>query len=143
MRPRLLSLALLAAAGCASYTRAQIDLVDQARRGIALVSQNDPDRDRAVEELAKLRRQRLDEAFDEDVRTRSTQEALSADWVIEARKAYAIGLDAFARTQAAADRASEVRKQNLAAIDAALDRLRWMHSIELKLQTLPPNEVPQ
>jgi hypothetical protein len=123
--------------GCTPYTRAQIDLVDQARRGIARVAQNDQDRDRAIEELAKLRRQRLDEAFDEDVRTRATQETLDPDWVIDARKAYEAGLDAFAKTQATAARASDVRRQNLAAIDAALDRLRWMQSIQLKLEILP------
>ena len=126
-----------AGAGCAPYTRAQIDLVDQARHGIALVAQNDADRDRAIDDLAKLRRQKLDDAFDEDARTRAAQQPLDVDWVIEARKAYAAGLDAFARTQAASQRASEIRKQNLAAIDAALDRLRWMQSVELKLESIP------
>jgi hypothetical protein len=133
----LVSCGLLIGSGCAPYTRAQIDLVDQAKRGIALIAQNDQDRDRAIEELAKLRHQKLDDAFDEDVRTRAARESLDPDWVIESRKAYAAGLDAFAKAQAASDRAGEVRKQNLAAIDTALDRLRWMQSIELNLEQLP------
>jgi hypothetical protein len=128
---------LSSAAGCTTFTRAQMDLVDQARRGVTIVAQADQDRDRDVADLAKLRRQRLDAAFDDDVRTRSTQEALDADWVIDARKAYAAGLDAYAKTQAASERNSDVRKRNLAAIDAALDRLHWMQSVQMKFNLLP------
>jgi hypothetical protein len=128
---------ILASSGCAPYTRAQINLLDQARRGVALVAQNDQERDRAIEDLTKLRRQRLDDAFDEDVRTQATQETLDPDWVIEARKAYASGLDAYAKAQASNERATEIRRQNLAAIDAALDRLRWMQSIQLKFEAIP------
>ena len=144
-----LYLALLVSAsgatgGCATFTRAQMDLVTQARRGVTYVAQNDQDRDRAIAELAKIRRDRLDQAFDEDVKLRATQESLDPEWVIEARKAYASALDAYGKTQAAAERASADRKRNLAAVDAALERLAWMQSIQLKLNLLPdelPNEV--
>src|SRR5216110_1225058 len=117
MKTLILLLILASAGGCATFTHAQIDLVTQARRGVSYVAQNDLDRDRAIAELAKLRRDRLDQAFDEDVRLRSTQESLDADWVIEARKAYASALDAYAKTQAASENASAERKRNLAATD--------------------------
>lgn len=133
----LMLLALPALAGCANFTRAQLDLVEQTRRGIEMVSQDNEQRDRAVAELAKLRRQRLDGAFDEDVRLRATRESLDPDWVIEARKAYAVALDAYAKTQAAEERASIERVRHLSAMNAALDRLRWMLSVQLKFHALP------
>jgi hypothetical protein len=133
--------ALSALAGCAKWTQTQMALVDQARRGVSLVGTNDEERDSAIVQLAQLRRQRLDQAFDEDVRLRATQESLDPDWVIDARKAYSAALDAFAKSQAAADRAAEVRKRNLAAIDAALARLQTLQSLQLKLDLLPQDEV--
>ena len=135
----LLTLPMLV--GCAKWTQTQIALVDQARRGVSLVSQNEADRDGAIAQLAQLRRARLDQAFDDDVRLRATQESLDADWVIEARKGYAGALDAFAKTQAAAERAAEIRRRNLAAIDAALARLQTLQSLQLKLDLLPQDEV--
>lgn len=133
----LMLLTLPALAGCANFTRAQLDLVEQTRRGIELVSQDDAQRGRAAAELAKLRRQRLDEAFDEDVRVRATQESLDPDWVIEARNAYAVALDAYAKAQAADEQASQQRARNLSAMNSALDRLRWMLSVQLKVHALP------
>jgi len=118
--------------GCTTFTRAEMDLVTQAHRGIELVAQDDMQRDHAVAELARLRRAKLDEAFDADVQDRATQETLDPDWVIEARRAYAVAIDAYAKAQASSERAAQVRKQNLAAINAALDRLQWMQSVRLK-----------
>jgi hypothetical protein len=74
---------------------------------VALVAASDAQRDQAGIDLAKLRRQRLDEAFDEDARMR---DSIDADWVIEARRAYAVALDAYAKTQAADERAAIERK---------------------------------
>jgi len=129
--------------GCATYTRAEIDLVTQTRRGLALIVQHDNQRDRAVAELARLRREKLDEAFDADVQERATQESLDPDWVIEARRAYAVALDAFAKAQASNEQAAQVRKQNLAAINAALDCLQWMQSVRLKLEAFNNETQPQ
>jgi hypothetical protein len=136
-------LALPAFAGCAQWTQTQIALVDQARKGVSLVAQNDADRDRAAQQLSQIRRQRLDDAFDGDVRLRATQESLDPDWVIEARKVYATALESYAKAQAAAERTAEVRKQNLAAIDAALARLQWLQSVQLKLDNLLPQPEVQ
>ena len=138
----ILLVALSGLAGCATFTRAEIDLVTQARRGVELVAVHDDQRDRAVAELARLRREKLDEAFDADVRERAAQETLDPDWVIEARRAYAVGIDAYAKAQAANERAALVRKQNLAAINAALDRLNWMQSVRLKLDPFNDNTEP-
>jgi hypothetical protein len=147
MNPRTLLVLLsglatsVASSGCATFTRAEIDLVTQTRRGIALIAQHDVDRDRAVLELARLRREKLDDAFDADARDRADQESLDADWVIEARRAYAVAIDAYAKAQAANERSAQVRKQNLTAIIAALDRLQWMQSLRLKLD--PFNQETQ
>jgi hypothetical protein len=129
----LILLALLAIPGCATFTRAEMDLVAQTRRGIEIIANNDQQRDAAVAELARLRREKLDDAFDADVRDRATQESLDPDWVIEARRAYAVAIDAYAKAQAMSERSAQVRKQNLVAINAALDRLQWMQSVRLKL----------
>jgi hypothetical protein len=142
----ILLVALSGLAGCTTFTRAEIDLVTQARRGVELVAVHDDQRDRAVAELARLRREKLDEAFDADVHERAAQETLDPDWVIEARRAYAVGIDAYAKAQAANERAAMVRKQNLASINAALDRLNWMQSVRLKLDpfdTTQTNEEEQ
>ena len=127
---RICLILLICVSGCTRWTAAQIDLVTQSRRGLALIAQNDEQRDRAIEELSKLRRQRLDEAFDADVRER---EILDADWVIDSRKAYATAIDALARQSAAGAAAAESRRRNLADIDSALARLQWLQSIQLKL----------
>jgi hypothetical protein len=144
--PVVLALASGFASGCAPFTRAEIDLVTQARRGVERVAVQDDQRDRAVAELARLRREKLDEAFDADVRQRAAHETLDPDWVVEARRAYAVGIDAYAKAQAASERAAVVRKQNLASINAALDRLQWMQSVRLKLDpfhTMQTNEEEQ
>jgi hypothetical protein len=148
MNPRTLLLlsglaTSVATVGCATFTRAEMDLVTQTRRGIALVAQHDDDRDRAVSELARLRREKLDDAFDADVRDRATQESLDPDWVIEARRAYAVAIDAYAKAQATSERSAQVRKQNLTAINAALDRLQWMQSLRLKLDPFNQETQPQ
>lgn len=133
LAPVVLALTTAFGCGCTTFTGAEMDLVTQARRGIAHVAQHDDQRDRAVAELARLRREKLDDAFDADVRDRATQETLDPEWVIDARRAYAVGIDAYTKAQAASERSAAARKQNLAAIDAALDRLLWIQSVRLRL----------
>jgi hypothetical protein len=110
---------------------------------VTLVAQQDEQRDRAIREAAKLRREKLDAAFDADIQLRATQETLDPDWVIEARRAYAVALDAYAKGQAADERASEIRRRNLAAVDAALGRLAWMQSVRLRLDPLESDDTNQ
>ena len=112
--------------GCQQFTQTQLDLVTQARRGIASVAiRHDESAD-----VAHLRRQQLDGAFDADVRA---QQALSADWIIEARKAYAAAIDAYAKQQAAATAAREQDKRNLAAADAALAKLQSLLEMQRQI----------
>jgi hypothetical protein len=120
--------------GCASFTRAQMDLVTQARKGIAMVAQASANRQDASAQLATIRRQRLDAAFDEDARN---QAELSADWIIDARKGYAAALDAYAKQRAADEAALAAERSNLAAVDAALQKLQWMQSIQQKFSIFP------
>ena len=78
-------------------------------------------------------RSAVDEAFDADVREREKDSSIDGDWVIDARRAYSVALDAYAKSQAADDAASAARKRNLAAIDAALERLEYLQSVQLRL----------
>lgn len=130
---RLLLLVLPASAGCAAFNDAQLNLTTQARHGIALVAKSDERRDTAITELARLRRQRLDDAFDADVRERET---LDPEWIIDARKAYASALDAYAKAQATDEANAAQRRRNLESIDAALQRLQWLQSVQSKFNLL-------
>jgi hypothetical protein len=132
----LLCLSMLSA-GCAPYTQVQMTLVEQARRGVAQVAQAAQAHEDAAEQLYTAKRQRLDEAFDADVREREAREGtVGADWVIEHRRAYAAGVDAMERQRAAAQAASEVTRRNLRAVDDALQRLAWLQSLELQWASL-------
>ena len=119
-----LSLAPLA---CAPVLDAQSELITQARRGVALAATAHDQHAQAAQQLAQLRRARIDEAFDADVLEQAT---LDADWVIEARAAYAAALDAFAKQSAASSAGDAAVRENLQAIDAALERLEWLSSLQ-------------
>ena len=124
----LLLLALLTS-GCADYTAVQMQLTEQAQRGIALTSESIDNRAQLIEQLHTLQRKRIDEAFDADVR--ETHE-LSPEWIIEHRRAYAAGIDALAAQREASRRAAEVDQRNLAAASQALQQLYWLQSLQLR-----------
>ena len=124
---------LFAMTGCAQWNAAQMDLATQARRGVANVAKRGDERAATVKELSKLRRQRLDEAFDADVRQRA---GLEPEWVIEHRQAYAAALDAYARDENAQEAAILAEKRDLEAVDAALERLLWLQSIQSKFDVI-------
>lgn len=127
---RLLIFLLFTATGCASYQQTQLDLLQQARDGLVLCDQSRREHRALADELDALRRKRLDEAFDADVQSRRP---LSADWVIEHRRAYAAGLQAMFAAHAASLAADESHARNLKAIDAALQRAQWMISVQMQL----------
>ena len=114
-------------AGCRAYTGAEVALVDQARRGVALAAGREAGHRDLVEQLTAAERQRLDAAFDADVRGEGT---ITPDWVIDARRAYEAAIDAIEKRRAAAVVAGEVAKSNLEATDRALERLRWMLAVQ-------------
>jgi len=125
-------LLLLWIGGCAPYTRVQIGLVEQARRGVEMWKQREAERDADARDRFAQRRAELGRAFDEDVRQRPAG-GLSGDWVIEARKAYAAGLDVLNRAEVAAMSANETARRNAEATDQALQKLLFLESIELDI----------
>jgi len=127
---RMLILMAMLSTGCSAYSEAQMRLVEQAQRGVELCRQSQQERAALVEQLHQIQRQRLDEAFDADVRDSAP---LSPDWVIEHRKAYSAGVDALERQRQASAEAQAVAERNLDAIDQALRRLLWMQSIQLNV----------
>lgn len=116
-------------AGCAPYAQVKTDLVDQSIRGVRLVRESLDQRQLLVESLITARRRQVDAAFDADARSA----ALSADWVIDARKAYAVAIDAGQAQLDTARRAHDAAVANLDAIERALSQLQLLHEIERTL----------
>lgn len=129
MRNWLTGVLFVLLGGCAPLLRSEIRLVEQAERGVELVSAAQAERAAMVEQLHEFRRQRLDEAFDADVRERAD---LDADWVIEHRRAYAAAADVLAESRFASETAERVVMQNLAAVREALQRLKMLQSAQLE-----------
>src|SRR5689334_1966881 len=86
-------------AGCRAYTGAEVALVDQARKGVAMAASREAGHRELIEQLTAAERQRLDAAFDADVRAGGT---ITPDWVIDARRAYEAAIDAIEKRRAAA-----------------------------------------
>jgi hypothetical protein len=116
--------------GCSAYSEAQLNLVRQAQRGVELAAAHQDEQAALVEELHRLRRARLDEAFDRDVVERA---ALEAEWVLEHRRGYAAAMEVLWQARQASVDADRVARANLAATDAALDRLDEMLQVQRRL----------
>ena len=127
-------LILLSAAGCAPYSQVQIDLLNESRKGIELARQSLNEKSAVVSTYHALQRKRLDDAFDADV---SDRNEFSADWIIEHRKAYAVAVDALATARQASINADRTARENLDAIDLALERVIWLQTAQLRLTSLP------
>ena len=125
--------------GCAQYTSIQMNLVEQARKGVAITQKSLAEKSQVIEEFEKQQRRRLDDAFDADVRENAS---LSVDWVIEHRRAYSAALDALAVQRQATRDAQIADERNLAAVDDALNRVLWLQSIELRFANLPQEIKP-
>jgi len=119
-------------AGCGAYTDAQLRLVEQASRGTALLSAAQDQQAQVAAQLHALRRQRIDEGFDADVRQ---QQAMSPAWVIEHRRAYAAALDGLWVERQAWDQANAVTQQNIEATQRALKQLETLLAIQQGLWT--------
>jgi hypothetical protein len=138
MRRQLIGLllAVTPCGGCSSYTASQAALAQQARKGVAIWASRETARDEEVRRSYDLKRAALDSAFDADARERAgavgvgSGSALDAEWVIEARRGYAAGLNALAQAQSAALAANEAARRDAAATDAALEKLEWLLSIQ-------------
>ncbi len=128
MKRAMIVLTLLAG-GCASYSQAKIELTTQVRRGIESTRQATIAKQHVIDRLSDAQLDRLDVAFDADVRDRRT---LTADWVIAHRKAYTIARDAMSEQKQSLRAGQLTIEANLDAIGAALDQLQQMHQIEAK-----------
>jgi hypothetical protein len=116
--------------GCSQFSQVQLDLLQQSRKGIELTQKSLEEKSQFINAYHAVQRKRIDEAFDEDVRNRAD---LDADWVIEHRRAYAAALDAIASARAASIDADRVTKENLSAMDQALQRIIWLQTAQLNL----------
>jgi hypothetical protein len=118
--------------GCSAYTASQMALATQARKGAAIWMARETARDDEVKQACAAKRAALDQAFDADVRQQANP---SPDWIVEARKAYAIGLGAIAQSESAALAANDAARRDAAAADAALIQLQQLFSIQLGIET--------
>ena len=141
MKPLMIVLSL-SLVGCAPLMDAQSNLVTQARRGVDLAQANRASSSTVYAELARVKRLRLDEAFDADAERRGEQGDLSPEWVTAARAAYAVALEAYAKQDAALRASDETARRNLQAVDAALERLQFLQSIQNRWLALP-REIKQ
>jgi hypothetical protein len=127
---RSLLLLTCLACGCASYTQSKIELTAQIRKGVELTRQETVERQQFIERLSSVQVDRLDDAFDADVRQRPS---LDAKWVIEHRRAYALARDALSDQKHALRDGQHTIESNLDLIDQALQQLQLMHQIEARL----------
>src|SRR5687767_4642377 len=100
MKWRSLVLLVLMAPGCSPYVRVQMNLVEQARKGVEAATDAQGSSRQLADLSHTLQRRRVDEAFDADVRDCSPKQ-LNPDWVIEHRRAYAAALDSLATQRSA------------------------------------------
>src|SRR5690348_6155667 len=124
---RFLTLFALLLAGCTPYVDAQMQLTEQARKGIAIAQKALADKQRIVEQYHKLQRAQIDSAFDLDVRERSN---LTPQWIVEHRKGYAAVLDALKAQEAASNQADASTARTLSATDDALKQLLILQSFQ-------------
>lgn len=125
LRSAMASLILLS--GCSSYVNVKSQLADQASKAIDALEERAVERASMLDEISSRERDRLDAAFDLDVIQRNT---LDASWVIEHRKAYAIGLDALNAERASRHEAVKIDQENAASAREALALLERIHNIE-------------
>ena len=129
---RFIVLIALLCAGCTPYVDAQMQLTEQARRGVAIAQKALADKKRVVEQYHKLQRAQIDAAFDLDVRERDRAN-LTPQWIVEHRKAYAAVLDALDAQAAASRAADDSTTRTLSATEDALKQLLILQSFQQKL----------
>lgn len=118
------------ACGCSAWSEAQLRLVEQSRLGLEQLRASQAQRQAIVEQYHQLQRSQLDDAFDADVRQ---AEALAPAWIIEHRRAYAAALDLLHRQKSASAEASAATERSISAVDAALQRLKHLQEMQLRL----------
>ncbi|MFT3785272.1 MAG: hypothetical protein QM770_03785 [Tepidisphaeraceae bacterium] len=116
------------AAGCTNMIDAESALIEQAQRGLDLTRSTLADRDKLALASFEAQRRRLDAAFDDDVKARPAP--LDAKWVIEHRKAYAVGIDSLHLQQLSWLTRTRTDSANLDASAEALRRLQAVKQLQ-------------
>lgn len=124
--------------GCTPYIDAQMQLTQQARKGVTIAQRALADKKRIVEQYHKLQRAQIDAAFDLDAREQAN---LSPQWVVEHRKAYAAVLDALKAQEIASQQADQATVRSLIATDDALRQLLILQSLQRRI-VQPLTEKP-
>ncbi len=119
-------------AGCSTYTETQLALIDQSRAGLTIIEQAHAQRAQMIESYQSQQRQTIDDAFDADARA---IELADADWIIDARRAYAVALDALASQRAASRESDRITQSNSQAIRQALDQLQQLITLPVRFST--------
>jgi hypothetical protein len=115
----------VALSGCTPAIDAELGLIEQSRRGLALIRESADARQQVVDAYFALRRQQLDEAFDDDLKINDG--SLTTIWVQQARQAYALGLEAIASAEVASRDAARTSADNTAAVELCLDELKALN----------------
>jgi hypothetical protein len=125
---RLLSLALLPLlAGCSPIAAVQTSLLDAADLSLRSIEPSLEDRAALAEAVVASKRRSLDDAFDTDAFERGTADA---DWIVTARRAYAVALDALAEQRRAIEQSADADRRNLASARDTLRRLRAIAELQ-------------
>lgn len=127
---RKIPILLVCLSGCAPYLDAQSALVAQTRKGIDMLKTSLDQKSQIVRAYHESKRTELDDSFDRDVRERT---ALTPEWVIEHRRAYSRALEILAAARVASLESDESDRRTIDAIRAALDRLEWLQSLQLRI----------
>lgn len=121
---------LIASIGGCSSPLAAGDLIAEARKALSDARQAQLDQHEQIVSGLRVQSNRLDDAFDTDVKLAEQgllKDAdgksipLTSDWIISARKGYAAAQHVLSDELRKADSQNAVRTDNLAAADEALD----------------------
>jgi sulfite reductase beta subunit-like hemoprotein len=133
MRISLILCGLACVQGCAAYTATKISLLGAAREGVDRVDRRLADDAARADARFDVESTRLGEAFDADVDARADQQTLEPQWVIEHRRAYAIGLAALDERRRYERAAAETSQGDLRATRRALDELERLTRAEARI----------
>ena len=120
---------LLLVPGCSSAINAELTLIDQSKRALALVDQSLKDHQAIADREIADRRAQLDAAFDADAAAHVNE--LSTEWVTDARKAYGDAVDALNDAKAKSREAADIDQQNLSAVNDAMNELTTLNRAQL------------
>ena len=111
--------------GCTPAIDAELGLIDQSRRGLALLKESADARQQVVDAYFAMRRQQLNDAFDADVNNHDGP--LTPEWVQRARQAYSLAAESIASAEAASRDAARTSADNTDAVEQCLIELQTLN----------------